>query len=64
MHVLLHNRALYKNAVDFNNAVFCDVTSCGSCSNRRFGRTYRLDHQGHKTIVSISSQCLSAASYS
>jgi hypothetical protein len=28
------------------NAVFWDVTSCGSCKNRRFGGTYRLLHHG------------------
>jgi hypothetical protein len=27
------------------NAVFCDMMPCGSCKNRRFGRTYRLHHQ-------------------
>jgi hypothetical protein len=24
------------------NGVFCDVTPCGSCKNRRFGGTWRL----------------------
>jgi hypothetical protein len=28
------------------NAVFWDVTPCGSCKERRFGGTYRLHHQG------------------
>jgi hypothetical protein len=28
------------------NAVFWDVTLCGSCNNRRFGGTYHLHHQG------------------
>jgi hypothetical protein len=28
------------------NAVFWDVTPCGSCKNRRFGGIYRLHHQG------------------
>jgi hypothetical protein len=27
------------------NAVFCDVTSCGSCKNRCFGATYRFHHK-------------------
>jgi hypothetical protein len=27
------------------NAVFLDVTPCGSCKNRRFGGTYGLHHQ-------------------
>jgi hypothetical protein len=30
------------------NAVFWDVTSCGSCNNWRFGGTQRLHHQGDK----------------
>jgi hypothetical protein len=30
------------------NGVFWDVTPCGSCKNRRFGRTWRLLHQGDK----------------
>jgi hypothetical protein len=29
-----------------NNAIFWDVTPCGSCKNQRFGETYRLNHQG------------------
>jgi hypothetical protein len=28
------------------NSVFWDVTPCGSCDNRRFGRTCRFHHQG------------------
>jgi hypothetical protein len=30
------------------NGVFCDVTPCGSCKNRRFGGTWPLLHQGDK----------------
>jgi hypothetical protein len=30
------------------NAVFWDVTPCGSCKNGRFGGTLRLHHQGYK----------------
>jgi hypothetical protein len=30
------------------NAVFWDVTPCGSCKNRRFEGTYRLHHQVNK----------------
>jgi hypothetical protein len=30
------------------NAVIWDVTSCGSCKNRRFGGTCRLHHRGEK----------------
>jgi hypothetical protein len=35
-------------AVTMKNAVFWDVTPCGSCKNRRFGGTWRLLHQGDK----------------
>jgi hypothetical protein len=30
------------------NIVFGNVTPCGFCKNRRFGRTYFLHHQGDK----------------
>jgi hypothetical protein len=30
------------------NAFFWDVARCGSCKNRRFGETYRLDHRYHE----------------
>jgi hypothetical protein len=30
------------------NGVFLDVTSSGSCKNRRFGGTWSLFHQGDK----------------
>jgi hypothetical protein len=33
-------------AVTMKNAVFWDVTPCGSCKNRRLEGTYRLHHQG------------------
>jgi ribosome biogenesis protein Nip4 len=32
-------------AVTMKNGVFWVVTPCGSCKNRRFGRTYHLFHQ-------------------
>jgi hypothetical protein len=35
-------------AVAMRNAVFWDVTPCGSCKNRRLGGTQRLHHQGDK----------------
>jgi hypothetical protein len=35
-------------AVTMKNGVFWDVMLCGSCKNRRFGRTWRLFHQGDK----------------
>jgi hypothetical protein len=31
-------------AVTINNAVFLDVTPCGSCENRHFEGMYRLHH--------------------
>jgi hypothetical protein len=31
------------------NAIFWDLTSCGSCKNRCFGRTYSLHHQDYLT---------------
>jgi hypothetical protein len=31
------------------NALFWDVTPCGSCKNRRFGGTYSLHYQGDKS---------------
>jgi hypothetical protein len=31
------------------NVAFWDVTPCGSCKIRRFGKTKRLHHQGDKT---------------
>jgi hypothetical protein len=32
-------------AVTMKNAVFWDVTPCGPCKNRHFGRAYNLHHQ-------------------
>jgi hypothetical protein len=32
------------------NGVFWVVTPCGSCKSRRFGGTWRLLHQGDKTL--------------
>jgi hypothetical protein len=37
------------------NGVFCDVTPCGSCKNRRFGGTLRLLHQGDKNRRTMNS---------
>jgi hypothetical protein len=34
------------------NAVFWDVTPCGSCKNRRFGGRYRLHHEGDNVVPS------------
>jgi hypothetical protein len=38
-------------AVTMKNAKFCNVTSCPSCMNGRFGGTYRLNHQGKKSCT-------------
>jgi hypothetical protein len=35
------------------NAVFWDVTPSGSCKNRRFGGTWRLQHQGDENRRSV-----------
>jgi hypothetical protein len=34
--------------VTMKNAIFWDVTPCGSCKNRRSGGTYRFHHQDDK----------------
>jgi hypothetical protein len=38
----------YRDLLTVKNAVFWDVTPCGSCKNQCFGGTYRLHHQGDK----------------
>jgi hypothetical protein len=35
-------------AVTMKNAVFWDVTPCGSCKNRRFGEIFRLHNLSDK----------------
>jgi hypothetical protein len=35
-------------AVNMKNAVFWDMTPCGSCKIRSFGGTYHLHHQDEK----------------
>jgi hypothetical protein len=45
---LLTNTLIYCVSAHLNllkNAVFWDVTPCGSGKNRRFGESYRLHHQ-------------------
>jgi hypothetical protein len=44
----LNDQNTREAANDMKNAVFWDVTPCGSCKNRRFGGTHRLHHQGEK----------------
>jgi hypothetical protein len=36
------------------NAVFWDVASCGSCVNRRFGGTYRLNFHAGSSLADFS----------
>jgi hypothetical protein len=43
---LLHEEQSLR--MTLKNAVFWDVTQCGSYKNRRFGGSYRLHHQGEK----------------
>jgi hypothetical protein len=40
----------YHNTQPLRNAVFWNVTPCGFCKYRRFGGTYRLQHQGERII--------------
>jgi hypothetical protein len=35
------------------NAVFWDVTPCGSCNNRRFGGSYRVHHQALRSVLRL-----------
>jgi hypothetical protein len=42
-------------AVTMKNAVFLDVTLCGSCKNPHFGGTYSLHHRGDKTQLTRNS---------
>jgi hypothetical protein len=40
------------------NAVFWDVTPCGSCKNRRLGGTYRLhQHLATKQSAKLANSC-------
>jgi hypothetical protein len=39
---------VFFTAVTIKNAVIWDVMLCGSCENRRFAGTYRLQHQGEE----------------
>jgi hypothetical protein len=41
-------RCTLEQISSLKNAVFWDVTQCGSCKNQRFGGTYHLHHQGDK----------------
>jgi hypothetical protein len=43
---ILHSHRRENLKSYMKNAVFWDVTLCGSCENRRFGRTYIIQHQG------------------
>jgi hypothetical protein len=44
------------------DAIFWDVSPCGSCKNQRFGGTYRLHLQGEnnrrtKNMLTVASNC-------
>jgi hypothetical protein len=39
---------LIQTIMNSENAVFWNVTPCGSCKNSSFGGTYRLHYQGDK----------------
>jgi hypothetical protein len=41
-------RNIPENSGDYEDAVFWNVTLCGSCKSRHFGGTYRFHHQGGK----------------
>jgi hypothetical protein len=45
------------------NAVFRDLTPCGSCKIRRFGGTHRLNHQGDKNRRAYRERCYYLAGY-
>jgi hypothetical protein len=47
--------------VTTKNGVFWEVTPCGSCKNRRFGRTYRLHHQDEKNKRGVGTELLVTA---
>jgi hypothetical protein len=41
------------------NGILWDMTPCGYCKNRRFGRTYLLDHQtGRPVTANLSSSLI------
>jgi hypothetical protein len=50
-------------SVTMKNAVFWDVTPCGSCENRRFGGTYCLRHQGDFVFLRSVRQLLFTATF-
>jgi hypothetical protein len=47
---------------DWKNGLFCDVTLCGSCENRRFGGTSLLIHQGDLVFLRSVRRLLVTAS--
>jgi hypothetical protein len=44
----MFNATSHEQEVAVKNAVFWDVTACGSCKKRLFRGTYHLHHQGDK----------------
>jgi hypothetical protein len=43
-----------ENEIIFKNAVFWDVTQCGSSKNGHLGGTYHLHHQDEKNYLLIN----------
>jgi hypothetical protein len=41
-------------ALTMKNALFWDVTQCGSCKNRHFGEMYSFHHQGGKNLQDMN----------
>jgi hypothetical protein len=46
----------HRSVGTLKNAVFWDVTPCGSCKSRRFGGTWRLHHHGDKNRHGVTFQ--------
>jgi hypothetical protein len=52
---VFHVRFEVLRAVTTENAVFWDVTPCGSCKNRCFGGMYRPDGRGARFLRNVAS---------
>jgi hypothetical protein len=46
------------------NVVFWDITTCGSCKNRRLGGIFRLHHQGEKILLILFTLMMKALGFS
>jgi hypothetical protein len=55
------NPILFAIYTSMKNAVFLDVTPCGSCKNQHYRGTYCLHHQGEKNQwarnITVTSNC-------